>query len=834
MVPPFREALAQELAEFKCRLLQAYDRAHTLSYPSGNTCDRFAPRGDAPDEDYCIRGAHAPDCSGGKYIDAPARRGDVPGADQCAGGARAVPGSVQIRQPLIQALMETQQSIVTDPSKATTAASPGATMSVTISLATGFHDDSSLYCICQVPGKPWARFETRVVDSTLDPFWVCEFQLGGLAREDALEFIVVDRDEWASDDFWGKATLAADRIHPGGFDGRVLVTQNTHGEESSFRVVAGFPDEGTPRSLARCGSLEPEGSLSPERSMYKLRPQWVVNSSLYRVRATYLSDFVDVQRSSRRISEKKKRFASRTVGGVALGTSLGADGGSRLQSDSFMLHPHSLQRVLWDISCFLFVCYDFAIVPVEIFLPAINLDFTYSMEWITRVYWTLDIGASCVTGVWVDGAVVMNFRAVVKKYSRTWLPLDLCIVVPDWLSLMVGDVVRAASSFLAFKVVRVLRCIRLLRLMKMDRILREVQLQFNSDYIVLYMDFAQVVLGVIFVNHLIACIWFQIGRLYDYGWIQEHELDPGPVHTIYLYSLHWSLAQFHGTMEVHPVNWQERLFAIVTLIFALIAFSSVLSFMTNTCLALYAMRKQMVQHERVLREYLKDHGISPGLSRQVRTFIHRGSGDLRSKQEREEQLLSLMPPQVVMDLHNESRAHVLVGHQLFNDLNALNTRAIREICHTAVTERLVQTGCRFFELGDKCVHMYFVTQGSLGYTRRRLTRKELNSRESGAGAQVPEPDITVGPLQWLCEAALWTVWTNCGDLNAEVTSYLLALGVEQFADVVDQYVELKIEVSVYAAKVIAFLNDHACTDFFMNTEEYAARLSKNSRSARLH
>merc|ERR1712100_190361 len=86
-------------------------------------------------------------------------------------------------------------------------------------------------------------------------------------------------------------------------------------------------------------------------------------------------------------------------------------------------------------------------------------------------------------------------------------------------------------------------------------------------------------------NHLIACVWYGLhenfrGNLETWGTM----FLPESSETAYNYatSLHWSLTQLTpASMEVHPRNVHERFFNICVVILAMVAFTSLISSITN-------------------------------------------------------------------------------------------------------------------------------------------------------------------------------------------------------------------------------------------------------------
>lgn len=79
------------------------------------------------------------------------------------------------------------------------------------------------------------------------------------------------------------------------------------------------------------------------------------------------------------------------------------------------------------------------------------------------------------------------------------------------------------------------------------------------------------------------------------------------------------------------------------------------------------------------------------------------------------------------------------------------------------------------------------------------------------------PDICVDqavpvlPGHWLCEAALWTVWENLGELLAAENGSVCALDVEEFAAVIKEHLHALVDVVNYARNFVAKLNHEMIT-----------------------
>merc|ERR1719326_2611528 len=75
--------------------------------------------------------------------------------------------------------------------------------------------------------------------------------------------------------------------------------------------------------------------------------------------------------------------------------------------------------------------WDVVTVPLGAFDPADNI-VLIAMDWLTLVFWTIDIAATFFTGFLQGNRVVMDRRQVFVKYVTTMFFVDLSIVGLDW------------------------------------------------------------------------------------------------------------------------------------------------------------------------------------------------------------------------------------------------------------------------------------------------------------------------------------------------------------------------------------------------------------------
>merc|ERR1719159_565358 len=104
----------------------------------------------------------------------------------------------------------------------------------------------------------------------------------------------------------------------------------------------------------------------------------------------------------------------------------------------------------------------------------------------------------------------------------------------------------------------------------------------NSTYFVLCIGIAKLMFIMILANHVLACVWYAVGRASPNGWAHGDVLLGEDILYRYFTAMHWALTQFQGTSDILPggsVN--ERTYAVGTVVLALLGLSAFVSSLTN-------------------------------------------------------------------------------------------------------------------------------------------------------------------------------------------------------------------------------------------------------------
>eukprot|EP00929_Paragymnodinium_shiwhaense_P036763 TRINITY_DN19679_c0_g1_i1.p1 TRINITY_DN19679_c0_g1~~TRINITY_DN19679_c0_g1_i1.p1 ORF type:complete len:1213 (+),score=273.59 TRINITY_DN19679_c0_g1_i1:134-3772(+) len=466
----------------------------------------------------------------------------------------------------------------------------------------------------------------------------------------------------------------------------------------------------------------------------------------------------------------------------------------------FMLSPTSMKAVMFALCGLLLIGYDCLTVPLEVFEPPPNL-FSKLMEWLLRIFWTVNMVISFFTGyITDDGSTELRPVFVWRNYVRSWFMLDVFVVAFDWAD-FTGTVTQSGVQKVgtAFRTVRLIRTVRLVRLLRAPQISKAIsELVPLTEQVSLTTSIAKGMLLFFWIAHIVACIFYLIGIVTMDGgsWISKGEfqgLRDEDLASKYTVSLFWSIRAFSG--EVSTVeNIEERIFACCVLFLAFLVSAAYVGSITTSMTRLQLIASEQSSKVAVLRRFLMDNHISRPLALRVqRNATHAMNEQKSNTLESNVELLALCSTPVMMELHFEIHFHIISEHPFFLAYHSVNPAGIKKVCHTAVTTMSYHTGDILFNALEVPSEpkMMFVMSGSVMY---HLERQNDNTRKR---AQVPKGS-------WLSEGCLWAEWRHQGTAKCQNELRVLALDAEKFTEVVHKFPSE--HASIYAVEFVDWHN----------------------------
>eukprot|EP00928_Gymnodinium_smaydae_P038064 TRINITY_DN26328_c0_g3_i1.p1 TRINITY_DN26328_c0_g3~~TRINITY_DN26328_c0_g3_i1.p1 ORF type:complete len:818 (+),score=138.26 TRINITY_DN26328_c0_g3_i1:98-2551(+) len=459
----------------------------------------------------------------------------------------------------------------------------------------------------------------------------------------------------------------------------------------------------------------------------------------------------------------------------------------------YMINPQSSLRLFWEILSVLAVLYDVIMVPAELLDPPAHWT-TSAATWMIRVFWTIDIPVSFLTGlVRPDGFLEYQPEVVRRRYLRSWFGLDIYLVGVDWLFEATSGVEGLLQIGKATRIMRFVRLARLLRLLRIRDTLKSFSSHTKIERLIIVADILRVLCAMLVVAHVMACVFYGIGnQKASTSWVNYYRVANESFWERYLVSMLWALAQFTGIAEdIRPQNNFERFFSALSFVLAFLVGAMIVGRLTSSMTRLHILSNTETKHLVILRRYLDQVQIPTLLSNKIQRHAHHMFLEQqRVISEDKVELLRLVSGPLRAELHLEMYAPALTAHPFFKVYNEECPHVMRQICHQAVSLSWVLSGDTIFTIGEMPSQpaMYFVHQGSLHYDHHY-------------------EEVHVDKGKWLSEATLWTHWTHQGTLTAMVDSQLLCLSAQGFRDIVLHFDHpMNADPQLYGKYFVAELN----------------------------
>ncbi|CAK9063168.1 unnamed protein product [Durusdinium trenchii] len=323
-----------------------------------------------------------------------------------------------------------------------------------------------------------------------------------------------------------------------------------------------------------------------------------------------------------------------------------------------------------------------------------------------------------------------------------------------------------------------MRVVRLLRVLKLRRIIDAMLEYIESEFTFLVISLLRLLFFIVLLNHVIACLWFLIGKESStsniINWIEVGGYQDETATYKYFTSLHWALTQFTpASMDVSAKNVYERMFSIAVLFFAMVAFSSIVGGVTASMTQLQNLRSNHMKQFWMLRRYLKQNSVNKELQFRIEKFLEYR---IMKEQEYVQPQMVLHLPKLSIPLRNELAHSIMVqwlrGHPLFHKISTLMPNFMHKLCSNAIKEKVLGQGDIVFEHGEECNHIYFLSAALvLDYTPLLNKRRE----------EVEDADSTrLQQKQWLSEPALWVPWKHLGVCECDKPGELISVDTNNF------------------------------------------------------
>ena len=228
-------------------------------------------------------------------------------------------------------------------------------------------------------------------------------------------------------------------------------------------------------------------------------------------------------------------------------------------------HPYGF-KLIWDFFNTIIIVLLLFYIPISITFKIEFLDHSYQMLYFMTMLF--DMVVQINTFHFENGIEVRRRKKILEHYfiTRFW---------PDFLAI-IGLFVELFSPASYFLLLYFLKIGSLLSLN--DKIMNRFQFSHKTKGI---KDLIMLFFLILLITHLIACAWsFISGPTFEFNknnltWIKENQIETREWYITYLYAYYWAIITVMtvGYGDVIPKNDIERLFVLVTTLFACMLFA---------------------------------------------------------------------------------------------------------------------------------------------------------------------------------------------------------------------------------------------------------------------
>ncbi|KAG9401422.1 hypothetical protein AC1031_009284 [Aphanomyces cochlioides] len=168
---------------------------------------------------------------------------------------------------------------------------------------------------------------------------------------------------------------------------------------------------------------------------------------------------------------------------------------------SYVLHPLSMAKTLWDLSTAMWVLVYCWLVPTQVcFESWVPEDDTHDLMLFFDVWFILDMVLRFRTGIVECGVVILNPKVISARYTRSaWFYVDLFSSFP--IEIFFPSAIDSATSATTRHSVKMVKYLKLPKLLRLGRLLTNVRRYKGYTGILTAMG------SLFFLTHIAACIW---------------------------------------------------------------------------------------------------------------------------------------------------------------------------------------------------------------------------------------------------------------------------------------------------------------------------------------
>jgi len=465
---------------------------------------------------------------------------------------------------------------------------------------------------------------------------------------------------------------------------------------------------------------------------------------------------------------------------------------STMRKRRYALDPHMDMRLCIDILCFLAVLHDMIMLPLTFAWDFGGGGPLPQLRVALDCFWLCEVGVNFVTGFHTSGGELeARIAHTARHYLTHWFLFDISLAGCGCLTWFVGPLLLRGAVPLSSsrEVGRVCRFITMLRTVRAAYFYEVIYDRCMGETSRLWLTFSAMCFTIVWLTHVVSCIWFCIGLGSDTDtdgrWIADNTLHGIPLNEFsrsyqYWTSYHWTIAQLTlGGSDISPVSTIERIYNVGCLLAGFFISSTLVSHLSSVLIEYRVGRREQKQRLRVLRRFLKQRAVEATISMQVQRQVlvrFRDHGRLTLD---EVPALQMLSTNMRSKLNYALFEPALCKHGLFRIWQSTAPDLLRKLVDKATTPRFLMIEDDLFVPGVMAENAYLILQGEVLYMQDGGpdATEQLGQTDLGEG-QVGLECHKVINNQWLAEMALWMKWLHVGTAQAITQTDMISVSAD--------------------------------------------------------
>lgn len=367
-----------------------------------------------------------------------------------------------------------------------------------------------------------------------------------------------------------------------------------------------------------------------------------------------------------------------------------------------MIHQNNIYKRYFDALLLIITLFAALEVPLHLSLKYATPDWIRIIHYSYPIIFTLDIVATFMTTITVDGVEVTDRKFIAIKYLRSWFIVDLITAIPfdllisdGWLS----EASNAARSLRLFspRYINILLQVQMLRLHHIVPFLEKTRKKELRNPGIVRLLFT--IFVVLIIAHWVSCGWIALGKIDD----------KADYFTNYLRALYWTITTITtiGYGDITPTTNPQTIYTMFVQLTGAGMYGYIIgnlaSMLANSDLARTQFRAKMEK----IQTFMQYREVPDELQDNVRTYYDYLWNNRRGFDESAvlDELPSSLKLQVALHLNRDIIEKVPMFNGAPDDLIRQIVLNLKPVLYTP--------GDYIFRKGEMGDQMYFISRGKV-------------------------------------------------------------------------------------------------------------------------